>query len=155
MVPISSYNYGARRKDRVIKTIKYSIFFALSITIACLIIFQIFPETLISFFATEGQSNAELLAMGVPALRIISLNFIFAGFCIVSSSVFQALGNGILSLIVSVARQLVVLVPAAYLLSLSGNVEMIWWSFPIAECMSVVCCAVFLSHAYKKIISKI
>jgi len=155
MVPIISYNYGARRKDRVMKTIKYSIFFALSITIACLAVFQIFPETLISLFATEGQSNAELLAMGVPALRIISLNFIFAGFCIVSSSVFQALGNGILSLIVSVARQLVVLVPAAYLLSLSGKVEMIWWSFPIAECMSVLCCAVFLAHAYKKIISKI
>lgn len=155
MVPIISYNYGARRKDRVIKTIKYSIFFALSITIACLAVFQIFPETLISFFATEGQSNTELLEMGVPALRIISLNFIFAGFCIVSSSVFQALGNGILSLIVSVARQLVVLVPAAYLLSLSGRVEMIWWAFPIAECMSVLCCAVFLAHAYKKIISKI
>lgn len=155
MVPIISYNYGARRRDRVVKTIKYSIFFALSITIGCLIIFQLIPETLISLFATEGQSNTELVEMGVTALRIISLNFIFAGFCIVSSSVFQALGNGILSLIVSVARQLVVLVPAAYLLSLSGKVEMIWWAFPIAECMSVVCCAVFLASAYKKVISKI
>ena len=155
MVPIISYNYGAHRRDRVVKTIKYSIIFALAITIGCLIIFQIFPETLISFFATEGQSNAELMSMGVTALRIISLNFIFAGFCIVSSSVYQALGNGILSLIVSVARQLVVLVPAAYLLSLSGKVEMIWWAFPIAECMSVVCCTIFLISAYRKIISKI
>lgn len=155
MVPIISYNYGARRKDRVMKTIRYSVMFALIIMFVCLAVFQIFPEQLISMFATEGESNEELLRMGVKALRIISLNFIFAGFCIVSSSVFQALGNGFLSLIVSVARQLVVLVPAAYLLSLSGNVDMIWWSFPIAECMSVVCCAVFLVLAYKRIISKI
>lgn len=155
MVPIISYNYGARRKDRIMKTIKYSIFFALSITIACMLVFQFFPELLINMFATEGQSNEELLAMGVPALRIISLNFIFAGFCIVSGSVFQALGNGVLSLLVSVARQLVVLVPVAYLLSLSGRVELIWWSFPIAECMSVLCSAIFLVRIYKKTICKL
>ncbi len=155
MVPIISYNFGARRKDRVMKTIKHSVTFALIIMFVCLAVFQLFPEQLISMFATEGESNEALLEMGVTALRIISLNFIFAGFCIVSTSVFQALGNGFLSLIVSVARQLVVLVPVAYLLSLSGKVEMIWWAFPIAECMSVLCCAVFLVLAYKRIISKI
>ena len=155
MVPIISYNYGAKRKDRIMKTMRLSIIFALCITIGCMLIFQIFPEQLISFFETEGADNTELVAMGVTALRIISLNFIFAGFCIVSGSVFQALGNGVLSLVVSVARQLVVLVPAAYLLSLSGKVEMIWWAFPIAECMSVLCSAVFLVWIYKKIISKI
>lgn len=155
MVPIISYNYGARKRSRVIRTVKLSVIFALSVTILCLIIFQIFPEQLISFFETEGQSNAELIEMGVIALRIISLNFIFAGFCIVISSVFQALGNGVLSLLVSVARQLVVLVPAAYLLSLSGNVNMIWWAFPIAELMSLLCCTVFLIYINKKIISKI
>lgn len=155
MVPIISYNYGARRKDRIMKTIRYSIIFALSITIACMLVFQIFPEQLLMMFATEGQSSAELLETGIPALRIISLNFIFAGFCIVSGSVFQALGNGFLSLAVSVARQLVVLVPAAYLLSLSGNVQNIWWAFPIAECMSVCCCAVFLVITYRKVISKL
>lgn len=155
MVPIISYNYGARRKDRIMKTIRYSIIFALCITISCMLIFQILPEQLIAFFETEGADNTELVAMGTVALRIISLNFIFAGFCIVSGSVFQALGNGVLSLIVSVARQLVVLVPVAYLLSLSGKVDLIWWAFPIAECMSVLCCAVFLIYSYKKIISKI
>ncbi len=155
MVPIISYNYGARRKDRIMKTIRYSIIFALSITITCMLIFQFFPEQLLLMFATEGQSNVELLETGIPALRIISLNFIFAGFCIVSGSVFQALGNGFLSLIVSVARQLVVLVPAAYILAHFGGVNAVWWSFPLAECMSVVCSAIFLVMAYKKIISKI
>ena len=155
MVPIISYNYGARRKDRIMKTIRYSIIFALSITIGCMIIFQVFPEQLLLMFATEGQSNAELLEMGIPALRIISLNFIFAGFCIVSGSVFQALGNGFLSLVVSVARQLVVLVPAAYILAHFGGVNAVWWAFPLAECMSVVCSGIFLIIAYKKIISKI
>lgn len=155
MVPIISYNYGARKKDRIMKTIRYSIIFALSITIGCMLIFQIFPEQLLMMFATEGQSNAELVEMGVPALRTISLNFIFAGFCIVSCSVFQALGNGFLSLVVSIARQLVVLVPAAYILAHFGGVNAVWWSFPLAECMSVVCCAVFLIRCYKKIISKI
>jgi len=155
MVPIISYNFGARRKDRIMKTIRYSIIFALSITIACMLIFQFFPEQLLLMFATEGQANTELLEMGIPALRIISLNFIFAGFCIVSCSVFQALGNGFLSLIVSVARQLVVLVPAAYIFAYFGGVNAVWWAFPLAECMSVICCAVFLILAYKKTISKI
>ena len=155
MVPIISYNYGAHRKDRIMKTIRYSIIFALSITVACMLVFQFFPEQLLLMFATEGQSNAQLLEMGIPALRIISLNFIFAGFCIVSGSVFQALGNGFLSLIVSVARQLVVLVPAAYILAHFGGVSAVWWAFPLAECMSVICSAIFLVMAYKKIISKI
>ena len=155
MVPIISYNYGARRQGRIIKTIRYSIIFALSITIACMLVFQIFPEQLLMMFATEGESVDALMQMGVPALRIISLNFIFAGFCIVSGSVFQALGNGFLSLVVSVARQLVVLVPAAYILAHFGGVNAVWWAFPLAECMSVICCAVFLVMAYKKVISRI
>ena len=155
MVPIISYNYGAHRKDRIMKTIRYSIIFALSITIACMLVFQFFPEQLLMMFAAEGESHTELLEMGIPALRIISLNFIFAGFCIVSGSVFQALGNGVLSLVVSVARQLVVLVPAAYILAHFGGINAVWWSFPLAECMSVICSAVFLIMAYKKIISKI
>ncbi len=154
MVPIISYNYGARRKDRIMKTIKYSVIFALSITIGCMLIFQFFPEQLIKMFAAEGEAEA-LLEMGVPALRIISLNFIFAGFCIVSGSVFQAMGNGVLSLVVSVARQLVVLVPAAYILSKIGGVNAVWWSFPLAECMSVLCSAVFLVLIYKKTIKKL
>lgn len=103
----------------------------------------------------DTPATPELLEIGVPALRTICLSFVFAGFCIVVGSVFQALGNGIYSMIVSVARQLCVLLPVAYLLSLSGNVNMIWWSFPIAELMSVTMSAFFLRKIYRGVISHI
>jgi len=93
-----------------------------------------------------------MLAIGVPALRIISTHFLVAGFCIIAGSTFQALGNGVFSMIVSVARQLVVLLPAAYLLSLTGNLNLIWLAFPIAELMSVVLSGIFLYRIYQKVI---
>ena len=96
-----------------------------------------------------------MLAIGIPALRIISISFMFAGFCIVMGSVFQALGNGVYSLVVSVARQLIVLLPAAYLLSLTGNVNNVWWAFPIAELMSLSMTLFFYGRINRKIISKI
>ena len=95
------------------------------------------------------------MSIGVPALRIISISFIFAGFCIVSGSVFQALGNANYSMIVSIARQLIVLLPVAYALSKLGNVVYVWWAFPIAEIMSVAMTTICLVHIYKKVISKI
>ena len=98
------------------------------------------------------NANDEMLKIGIPALRTISLSFIFAGVCIGLTSVFQALGKGIYATIMSFARQLVVLIPAAYLLSLSRNVDMVWWSYPIAEIMSVAVCAVLFARLYKKII---
>ena len=103
----------------------------------------------------DTPATPELLEIGVPALRTICLSFVFAGFCIVVGSVFQALGNVIYSMIVSVARQLCVLLPVSYLLSLSGNVNMIWWSFPIAELMSVAMSAFFLRKIYRCVISHI
>ena len=109
---------------------------------------QIFPVQLFSLF----EASAEMLAIGVPALRFISISFLFAGFCIIAGSTFQALGNGMLSMIVSIARQLVVLLPVAYLLSLTGNLNLIWLSFPIAELMSVVLSGVFLYRMYQKVI---
>lgn len=151
MVPIVAYNYGAAKKARVISTMKAAIGYAVGIMIAGLLIMQIFPAQLIGFF----NATDELLEIGVPALRIISLSFVFAGYCIVVGSVFQALGNGVYSMIVSVARQLCVLLPAAYFLSLSGKVDLIWWSFPIAELMSVAMTTFFLIRIYKKIISHI
>lgn len=93
-----------------------------------------------------------MLAIGVPALKTISLSFVFAGFAIVSSSTFQALGNGVLSMMVSIVRQLLVLLPAAWLLSLSGRVELVWWAFPIAEVSSMILCTAFLLHTYRKIV---
>ena len=151
MVPIIAYNYGAGRKDRVIKTMKCAIGYAVGIMLAGLLIFEVVPHKLIGLFnATE-----ELLVIGVPALRIICLSFCFAGYCIVVGSVFQALGNGVYSMIISIARQLCVLLPVAYLFSLAGNVDMIWWSFPIAELVSVTMSTYFLGRINKKIISHI
>lgn len=133
MVPIIAYNYGAGKKDRLIKTLKLSIIYAVGLMLLGVIIFQLFPAPLFALF----DASETMLAIGIPALRIISLSFIFAGFCIVCGSLFQALGNGVYSMVVSIARQLLVLLPVAYLLSLSGKVEAVWWAFPIAEIVSL------------------
>ncbi len=151
MVPIIAYNYGAGKRDRVIKTIKSSICFAIGIMLAGLAIMELFPAQLLSMF----NATPDLISVGVPALRIICLSFLFAGYCIVVGSAFQALGNGVYSMIVSIARQLVVLLPVAYLLSLTGNVRNIWWSFPIAELMSLVMSSYFLWKINRKVIRHI
>lgn len=151
MVPIVAYNYGAGYRDRVIRTIKRAEAFGIGIMLVGLLIMQLIPARLLGLFdATE-----EILTIGVPALRIFSLSFLFAGFCIVTGSVFQALGNGVYSMIVSVARQMVVLLPVAKLLSLTGNVVMIWWAIPIAEIASVCVSAFFLMRINHKVISHI
>ena len=101
------------------------------------------------------QHSDNMIALGVPALRIISLSFIFAGFCIACGSAFQALGKAVYSMIVSVARQLIVLLPVAYMLAQLGNVDYVWWAFPIAEFMSLAMTILFLIILNKKVISKI
>ena len=151
MVPIIAYNYGARHKDRVIRTIKHSVAYGVGIMCVGLIVMHIFPAQLMRMFDAEES----LIAIGVPALETISLSFVFAGFCIVVGSVFQALGNGVYSMIVSVARQMCVLLPVAKLLSLSGEVTLIWWAFPIAELASLLLSTYFLVRIYKKIICHI
>lgn len=149
MVPIIAYNYGAGSRERVVKTMKSSILYGVGIMLAGLVIMELFPAELIKLF----NATSELLEIGVPALRTICLSFCFAGFCIVVSSVFQALGNGVYSMIVSIARQLCVLLPVAYLLSLSGNVNLIWWAFPIAELVSVCVSTFFLIRVNRNVIS--
>lgn len=151
MVPIVAFNYGAGSRQRVIEVIKRSVMYAVSIMLVGLIIMQIIPDKLLLLF----NAQPELLEVGVPALRTISLSFLFAGYCIIVGSVFQALGNGVYSMIVSIARQLIVLLPVAYLLSLTGRVSNIWWAFPIAELTSVSLTTFFLVRINKKIISKI
>jgi len=148
MVPIVAYNYGAGHRERVIATIKSSVKYGVGIMLVGLAIMQILPEQLLRMFNATG----EILEIGIPALRIISVCFCFAGFCIVVGSVFQALGNGVYSMIVSVARQLCVLLPVAKLLSLSGNVKLIWCAFPIAEIASTGLSIFFLVNIYKKVI---
>ena len=148
MVPIIAYNYGAKNKSRMVRTMKLAIAYAAGILFVGFLVLQIFPAQLFSLF----EASEDMLAIGVTALRIISTHFLLAGFCIIAGSTFQALGNGVMSMIVSIARQLVVLLPAAYLLSLSGNLNLIWLAFPIAELMSVVMSGFFLYKIYKKVI---
>ena len=112
------------------------------------VVFQLIPDKLFMLF----DASEHMLSMGVPALRIISVHFVLAGFAIVSGSVFQALGKAVYSMINSMCRQLLVLIPVAYLLSLLGNVNYVWWALPIAELMSVCMCTIFMTRVYKKII---
>ena len=151
MVPIIAYNYGARRLDRIKKTISLSIIIAVSIMIIGLLAFELIPETLLSLF----NASEEMLAIGIPALRIIGIHFIFAGFCIIAGSVCQAIGNPTHSLIVSVCRQLVVLLPSAWILSQFGRLELVWFAFPIAECVSLVLSIIFLAKTLKTVKRKI
>lgn len=149
MVPIVAYNYGAKKPDRMKKTITLSIVYAVSIMVVGLLAFTFIPNILLGFF----NASESMLIIGVPAFRAISLSFIFAGFCIITGSVLQAVGNGILSMCTSIVRQLVVLLPAAFLLSLSGNIDLVWFSFPIAEIASFIMSFIFLRYVFKKIIN--
>ena len=151
MRPIMSYNYGAGNKERVTKTLKHCVAYAVSIMAVGLLLFQLFPKQLLSMF----QASDTMLSIGVPALRIISLSFLLAGFGISCSSIFQALGKAVYSMCISIARQLVILLPAAYLLAQSGNVNLVWWAFPIAELVSVGATAFFLMKINRSIVSRI
>lgn len=147
MVPIIAYNYGACKPDRIKKTIALAMVYAECIMLIGLLVFKLKPDLLLSFF----NASPEMLAIGEPALRTISWSFLVAGICIISSSTFQALGNGLYSLAISFGRQLVVLLPAAYLLSLTGNIHAVWWSFPIAEVASLALSLTFMYKINQKI----
>ena len=146
MVPIIAYNYGARKKSRIVKTIRLSICYAVGMMLLGLAAFWIFTPQLLSIF----NASQTMLEIGVPALRIISLSFLFAGFGICTLSICQALGHGFLSLTVSLIRQLVVLLPVAFVLSKVGGLSLVWWAFPIAELVSVVLCVIYLRHIFRK-----
>lgn len=145
MVPIISYNYGAARPERVWKTVRLTIFTAVAIMVAGFALFQTCPAALLALF----EASEEMTAIGVPALRIISISFLLAGFCIIAGSVCQAIGNPFYSMIISVCRQLVVLLPAAWLLAQTGRLELVWWAFPIAEIMSTTLSAIFLRRTVR------
>lgn len=147
MVPILSYNYGAKKHDRIIKTVRLGMSCAVIYMLAGLAVFEIMPDKLLMIFsASENVMN-----IGVTALRIIALSFIFAGIGIVSSTVFQSIGNPLHSLLISVLRQLVIILPVAYLLSLTGSVSNVWWSYPIAEVASFILSVFFLRKTFKKL----
>lgn len=147
MIPIIAYNYGARNKQRIIQTAKISILVAVSIMLVGLAIFQIFPEFLL---CTLFDASETMLSIGIPALRIISLSFLFAGYCIVAGSVFQALGNGVYSLIVSAARQLLIILPVAYIFAKVFGLHAVWWAIPIAEIASLTLSTILLKRIYEE-----
>ena len=151
MVPIIAYNYGAKNKKRLLDTYKLSLTFAISIMVLGTGIFLLIPDKLFLLF----DASEHMLSMGIPALRIICIHFPVAAFCIVTGSLFQALGKAVYSMINSICRQLVVLIPAAYLLSLSGNVNHVWWALPIAEIMSALMTTIFLFQIKKQILEKL
>ena len=151
LIPIVAFNYGAGKRSRVIKAIKCSLVYAFTLLLVGFIVFETIPGVLLGMF----EASDEMLAIGVPALRIIGFHFLIAWFCIIAGSVFQALGNGVYSLVVSVARQLVVLLPAAFILARLGGLHAVWWAFPIAELMSFCVSSIFMILINRKVISTI
>ena len=145
-ISIVAYNYGARRTDRIEKVLKVVCSGALAFMLIGLGVFQTIPQVLLGIF----DQSETFLNLGCRALRTISLCFPMAAVCIALGASFQALGNGIYSTIVSLCRQLIVLLPAAYLLSLSGDVNAVWWAFPIAELMSMATTAVLFLRIYRQ-----
>lgn len=149
MIPIIAYNYGARNKHRIIETARKSVLIAVCIMILGFAIFQIFPAF---FLSTLFRASENMLAIGVPALKIISISFLFAGYCIIVGSIFQALGNGVYSLIISATRQLIVILPVAYIFATVFGLSMVWWAIPIAEIVSVILSTLLLKRIYRKVI---
>jgi Na+-driven multidrug efflux pump len=145
MLPIVAYNYGARNKKRITSTIKLAI--SISIILMCLgvLLFQLAPDWLLGLFDT----NEGMMEIGRTAMRIISIHFIFAAFNIVIVGAFQAFGYGVFSMIISFVRQIIVLIPTAFLFSKIANVNEIWLAFPIAEFSALVLCVIFYSYLYK------
>ena len=146
MVPIIAYNYGAQKPDRIHKTIRLGMAYAVAIMAVGLLVFQLIPKQLLLMF----DASDAMLEIGAPALRIMSLAFVFAGVGIASSSACQAFGYSVYSMLISIARQIVVLIPAAYLLSLTGVLRSIWFAFPIAEIVSLFLSLFFLRTTLKK-----
>lgn len=151
ITPIIAYNYGAKQRKRMIKTIKLSLIVAFCLTFIGFLSFEAIPQVLLDMF----NASEDMLTIGVPALRIIGIHYLIAWFCIVIGTVFQALGKAVFSMIVSIMRQLVVLIPAAYILAKLGGLHAVWWSFPIAEVISLLVTLFFFIKIYREIISKL
>ncbi|MBQ8397783.1 MAG: MATE family efflux transporter [Clostridia bacterium] len=151
MVPILSYNYGARNRSRMIAVIRYAAYIALGFMLLGVLLMQIIPGQLLLMF----NASENMLGIGIPALRIISIHFPIAAFSITITSTLQALGRGFLSMTVSIARQLVVLLPVAWLLARTGILDAVWFAFPIAELASLVCCIIFFVQTYRQVIKPI
>jgi Na+-driven multidrug efflux pump len=151
MIPIVAYNLGARNKKRMLNTLKYGYIIAFILTFIGFMGFTVIPDRLLGLF----DASEQMIAIGVPALRTIAFHYLIAWYCIITGSLFQAVGKAMYSLYVSVARQLIVLLPAAYILAKLGGLDLIWWSFPIAEIMSGLISTICLILVFKKVINRI
>ena len=151
LIPVLAYNYGARNKERIREALEFAMMLAVGVMLVGLVIFETIPDVLLKMF----NASDKMMDMGKVALRTMCLSFPFAGLCIAMGSVFQAFSKSIYSLIISVGRQLVILIPAAYLLSLLGNVNYVWWSFPIAEIASVILSVFFYRKVHREIVDKL
>ena len=151
ITPIIAFNYGAQNRKRMVKTIKLSMITAFCLTFIGFLCFEFIPQALLGMFS----ASADMLKIGVPALRIIGIHYLIAWLCIICGTVFQALGKAVFSMIVSIMRQLIILVPAAYILSKLGGLHAVWWSLPIAELVSLMISLFFLFRINRTIISKI
>lgn len=147
MVPIIAYNLGAQKRSRMIKTLKLSAMYATCIMLVGLLVMQTVPGFILQLFNAEGT----MLQTGIDAFRIISLCFVFAGVSIVMCSMCQAVGSSIYSMFVSIGRQLVILIPAAWLLAKTGNAVTVFWAFPIAEVVALFLCLFFLRKVLKRL----
>ena len=148
MVPIIAYNYGARKPDRIMQVIKLAMTYALCIMVVAVLVFQFLPDRLLGIF----QASEDMLAIGIPALRTLSWSFLFGGVTIVLSSVFQALGRGIQSMLISIFRQLLIVLPLAFLLSRTGNLNLVWWAFPVSDVLALIFAAYLLNRTYRQVI---
>ncbi len=145
IVPIIAYNYGARKPDRIKETFKIAVMYAVAIMLVGILIFELLPELLLKVF----NASDNLYAIGTVALRLIAIHFVFAGYDIVCSSFMQALGHGVKSLIVSIVRQLLFLLPAAYIFAHIFGLNAVWLSFPVAEIASLILCTIFTGKIFK------
>lgn len=147
MIPVVAYNYGAGKKDRIMSAVKVSLKYSMILMLIGILILQVFPYNLLSFF----EASDSMISMGVLAIRIISLSYIFASISIILSSMFQALGSAVTSMMISSSRQILVLLPLAYLLSLKGNINLVWISFAVSEFVAFIMCIVFSKMILEKL----
>ena len=148
VVPIVAYNYGARKKDRLLEASRLSTRYAVMIMTVGMLLFWVIPNVFLGIF----DASDKMLAIGIPALRIISVGFPLAGYAIMKGSVFQALGKSIYSMNISIIRQLVVLLPAAFLLSRLGEVTYVWLAFPIAEIVGLTFSIIYSRKIHREMI---
>ena len=151
LIPIIAYNYGAGKRERMMQTWRFAWALSTVIMLFGVVAFEVFPVPLLEIF----EASDEMMSIGKVALRVIGVHFPVAAYCIVTGSMFQALGTSVYSMITSIMRQVVVLIPAAILLAQLGSVDYVWWSFPIAEIMSAAATTFFFNRIYKNIISRI